>query len=122
MTLISRQFVLIDKAQLILRADLFGPDGENGVLDESDVERLLKLSNALARSIDALRKASDALEVLSTNLTPEQLLEAALKKIESQDVGTISHAIRRLRSYRAMVTNKPDTLSAADDLAALDAE
>lgn len=104
MTLIARQFSLVDWAQQALRNEMTrGMQAEGTRIGQDDIERLVQLSGALSRSVDALRKANTALEALKDGLTPAELLEAALKKIEGQDLPTINYAIKRLRAYRAMV-------------------
>lgn len=116
LTLIARQFSMIDFAQRSLRAEL--DERISGRVDESDVQRLLTMANAICRNVDALRKAENAMSALQSNLTPAELLEAAIKKIEGQDIPTITYAIRRLRAFRASVS--PQQPTALASLAALD--
>ena len=52
------------------------------------------------RTIDALKKSSDLAEELARRMTPAQLLEAALRKVEGQDLATLTYAIKRLCAYR----------------------
>lgn len=103
-TMCARQLTLLDWAQQAMRNEMkagFQAKGEH--ISESDVEKLLTLSSALVRAVDALKKADGLADELSKRMTPEQLLEAALKKIEGQDVATLNYAISRLRAYRQKI-------------------
>lgn len=92
---------MLDWAQQACRNEMQrAMQGKGLHVDISDVKKLESLSNAIVRSIDALKKSSDLADELSKRLTPEQLMEAALKKIEGQDLATLNYAIKRLRAHR----------------------
>jgi hypothetical protein len=129
--MVARQLSLLDWAQQAMRNEIErGMQGRGISIQDVDVARLEKLSNALVRAIQALRQVSDLADELSKRLTPEQLLEAALKKVEGQDAATLRYAIKRLRAYlekiapvsqaHRMQLGEPLTASAA--IAALDDE
>jgi hypothetical protein len=129
--LISRQLTLIDWAQQALRNEMQrAMQGEGKWIQPGDIGKLSELSNALVRSLDALKKHNDLAEELQKRLTGQQLLEAALKKVEGQDLPTIRYAIKRLRAYvekLAPVTSQdkqqmgePPNGRAADAIARLD--
>jgi len=99
--LVSRQLRMIDTAQRVLVKSMeqnFARPEFN--VDHLDITRIEKLSNALVRAIEALKKSSDLADELSKRKTPEQLLEIALKKIEGQNLPTLNYAIKRLRAHR----------------------
>lgn len=98
--MVARQLSLLDWAQQATRNEMQRAMAAKGnhVMDV-DVARLEKLSSALVKSIHALRQVSDLADELSKRLTPEQLLEAALKRVEGQDAATLRYAIKRLRAY-----------------------
>lgn len=91
---------MLDWAQQATRNEMLRAYQSKGVtIDLKDIERLESLSNAIVRTIDALKKSSDLADELSKRMTGEQLLEAAIKKIEGQGEKTIKYAIKRLRAY-----------------------
>ena len=99
-TIISRQLSMLDWAQQALRNEMMSGFQAKGThIDTKDIERLEKLSNAIVRAVDALKKSSDLSEELAKRLTAEQLLEAAIAKVEAQDIKTLKYAIKRLRAY-----------------------
>lgn len=129
MTLIARNFALIDWQQQALRSELQECAKQNLRVTEGQTKKLVELSNSLVRSVDALRKANDALEELKKNLTPAQLLDAAVKKIKGQDVPTLKYIVRQLEAYLEFVAagkTPPGDLDisapAADALASLEVE
>lgn len=100
-TLCARQLSLIDYAQQALRNEFgagFQSDGRS--ISGQDIQKLMDLGQALVRSADALKRSTALAEEIADKLSPEQLLEAAIKKIEAQDLGTIKYIIRRLTEYR----------------------
>ena len=98
--LIGRQMTLIDWAQQALRNEMQrAMQGSGKWIQAGDISKLSDLSNALVRSLDALKKHNDLAEELQKRLSGPNLLEAALKKIEGQDLPTIRYAIKRLRAY-----------------------
>lgn len=106
--IISRQFQLLDWAQQALRNEMKRAHQEKGEhIGMGDIGKLAELSNAIVRACDALKKHNDLATELSARLSPEQLLDAALKKVEGQDLSTIRYAIKRLRAYLEKMT--PDT-------------
>lgn len=100
-SLVSRQLGLIDWAQQALRNQLKTEGLRPGSLcTVADVSMIEKLSSSLVRAIDALKKSADVAEEMASRMSPEQLMEAALAKIEGQDLPTLNYAIRRLRAHR----------------------
>ena len=100
-TLVARQLSLIDWAQLALRREIDRGAQANGLggIGLDDIQRIEKLSNGLVRAIEALRRVTDIAEELKNRMTPEELLEAAVKKVEGQSPATIRYAIKRLRAF-----------------------
>jgi hypothetical protein len=99
-TIIARQLSMVDWAQQATRNEMMRAYQAKGLsVQVADIERLTALSTAIMRSVDALKKSSDLASELASRMTPEQLLEAALAKIEGQDIKTLRYAIRRLRAY-----------------------
>lgn len=99
--IISRQISLLDWAQQALRNEMMGARAAERMVDNRHVERLEKLSNGILRAIDALKKYDGLAEELMKRMSPEQLLDAAVRKIEGQDLATLNAVIRRLRLYRS---------------------
>ncbi len=123
--LVARQFTLIDWAQQAMRNEMRRGMQKAGTrLDPQDIETLQKLSTSLIRTIEALKKSADLADEMSKRMTPAQLLEAAIKKIEGQDVATLTATIQRLRAHRRVLApigrdaRIDDT--AADAIASLD--
>jgi len=103
-TMVSRQLSLLDWAQQAVRNELMRGYQARGVsVAIGDLEKLERLSNGIVRAIDALKKCSLIAEELASKMTPEQLLEAALKKLEGQDLATLQYAIKRLRAHRERI-------------------
>jgi HEPN domain-containing protein len=97
----SRQFALIDWQQQALRNKMKAGLGAGGKMtDPKDTKELLDLSNALTRSVEGLKKFRDMAEELAKRMGPAELLEAAMKKLEGQDLATLNYAIKRLRAHR----------------------
>lgn len=106
--IINRQFQLLDWAQQALRNEIKSAFGEHGKsISSSDIGKLSDLSNAIVRACDALKKHNDLADELEKRLSGGKLLEAALRKIEGQDLATVRYAIKRLRAYLETMT--PDT-------------
>lgn len=129
-TLVARQLSMVGLAQDRIREEMIGvnKDGDerymgDKIVTTEDIERLLDLSATLVRSIDALQRCTKVAEELKSKLTPEQVLEAAIKKIESQDLNTLSNIIQRLARFRKKnpSNNKyMKTVAAADSIADLE--
>lgn len=99
--IVARQLTLVDWAQQALRNEMKRAMQSKGEwIGEVDIAKLEKLSQSVVRAIEALRKSSDLAMEMAARMTPEQLLEAALKKIEGQDLATLNYAIKRLRAHR----------------------
>lgn len=96
-TLVSRQLALVETAQIWLRDEMAAVSKGDEPAFDFDLRKLHELSQALCRTIESLKRASDCAEEMAKRLSPEQLLEAALKKLEAQDAATIEYAIKRLR-------------------------
>jgi len=110
-TMLSRQLSLISWQQQALRIKMFGgvKNGEQALADirsggkmtfPEDTKELLDLSNALTRCMEGMKKHSDLAAELASRMTAEDLLEAALQKIEGQALPTLNYAIKRLRAKR----------------------
>lgn len=103
-TIVSRQITMLDWAQQAVRNEMKRALAGTGLhLQHKDLEKLEKLSNAIVRAVDALKKSSDLAEELSKRMSPADLLEAACQKIEGQDLPTINYFIKRLRAYRERI-------------------
>lgn len=85
-------------------------------ISSDDISKLAELSNAIVRAVDGLKKYDGLADELQRRLSPKQLLEAAIKKIEGQDIPTLNYAIRRLRAYRATLApvSGPETKQLGD--------
>jgi hypothetical protein len=130
-TLVARQLSMVNWAQVVVRNEFrraMENRGSTIVLAPKDIERLEKLSNTLVRTIDALKKSSDLTEELSKRMSPEQLLDAAIRKIEAQDLKVLNYAIKRLRAHRERIAPTGgqgpvvDTATASDAVASLESE
>ncbi len=101
-TIISRQFSMLDLAQQAVRNWMVAASAtQEGLhVGEGDISKLEKLSNAIVRAVDGLKKSSDLADEMSKRMSPEQLLEAACQKIEAQDLPTLNYFLKRLRAYR----------------------
>ncbi len=100
-TIIARQFSMLDLAQQAVRNwMLAGAASADGLhVGEGDLAKLEKLSNAIVRAVDGLKKSSDVADEMSKRMSPEQLLEAACQKLEAQDLPTLRYFIKRLKAY-----------------------
>lgn len=109
--MLSRQLSLISWQQQALRIKMFGgvkspeqalEDVRKGgkITYPEDTKELLDLSNALARAIEGMKKHSDLASELASRMSAEDLLEAAMQKIEGQSLPTINYCIKRLRAKR----------------------
>jgi hypothetical protein len=114
--LIARQFSLIDWAQQALRNKMM-TYSEGVAIDPHDIKKLMELSNALARNLEGMRKHADLAEEMAKRLTGKQLLEAALRKIEGQDLATLNECIKHLRAHRKRLApiTQVDILSVGGD-------
>lgn len=123
MTIISRQLAMLDWAQQACRIEMQRGMQKSGVrFDAKDIDKLAGLASAIVKTVDALKKSTDLAEELAKRMTPEQLLEAALAKVEAQDTATIAYAIKRLRAHRERIA-PPTRLpyqSASDAVAGLE--
>lgn len=128
-TLVGRQLSMVGLAQDRVRQEMLGltDDGQPGKISKpitlDDVERLNDLSNALVRSIDALQRATKVADELKDKLTPEQVLDAAIAKIKSQDLATITDIIKQLERHRKRDPKHnaaAEVRGAADDIANLE--
>lgn len=100
----ARQLSMLDWAQQAMRNEMqraMQSKGEH--IQAVDIDKLVQLSNGLVRAIDAMKKSSDLGDELAKRLTAEQLLEAAIKKVEGQDIATLNYAIKRLRAHRERI-------------------
>lgn len=96
-SLIERALMLVDEQLNSLRVEMAGEGAVDGT------KRLLDVANSLCRCIDSLRKYNDLADELQRVMSPEQLLEAAIVKLEGQDLKILNYAIKRLRAHRERV-------------------
>lgn len=110
-TMLSRQLSLINWQQQALRIKMFGgvKSADQALKDirsggkttfPEDTKELLDLSNALTRTMEGMKKHSDLAAELASRMTAEDLLEAAIKKLEGQSLVALTYAIKRLRAKR----------------------
>lgn len=115
-TMLARQLSMISWQQQALRIKMMGASGRlHGIkpeealmdvrsggrtTDPADTKELLDLSNSLVRAIEAMKKHMDMAKDLAAMMSPEELLEAALAKLEGQSLPTLNYAIKRLRAKR----------------------
>lgn len=98
-TLIQRQLSMLGQAQMSVRVEMTaGMQRDGGRICLDDCLKLEKLSSAIARSVDTLKKSQELTQYLDARRSPDELLEAALAKVEAQTVPTIRYAIKRLRA------------------------
>lgn len=140
MTMLDRQLSMISWQQQALRWKMMGGRSVKDAMkegptdfraggkytDPSDTQEILTLSNALARAIEAMKKHSDMATELASRLSGEQLLEAALHKIEGQSLPYLNYAIKRLRAKREALApvlglERADIGKAVEDEKATDA-
>lgn len=123
-TIVARQLTMLSWAQQAMRNEMKRAMQAKGEwISGEDVAKLEKLSQAIVRAIDALKRSSDLASEMASRLSAEELLEAALRKIESQDVATLNYAIKRLRAHRERIApvggfdkiqmGEPETATAA---------
>jgi hypothetical protein len=118
-TLIARQFSIIDTAQQWLKAEMEAVARGESETVGFDVRRIHELAQALARTLESLKKSADLADEMAKRLSPQQLLEAAIKKLEAQDLATIEYAIKRLRDVRRDVAPEASDVRATDAIAEL---
>jgi hypothetical protein len=118
-TFVSRQLSLIDTAQRWLRDEMTAIAAGEEELAGFDIRKLHELSQALCRTVEALKRASDVAEEMVKRMSPEQLLEAAIQKIAAQDRPTVEYAIKRLRETRRDMSPVDEEQPAADAIADL---
>lgn len=100
-TIVSRQLTMLDWAQQAMRNEMKRAMQSKGEwISTDDITKLEKLSQAIVRGIEALKRCSELTDELASRLSAEQLLEAAIKKVEGQDLATINYAIKRLKAHR----------------------
>lgn len=100
-TIVARQLTMLDWAQQAMRNEMKRAMQAKGQwIVAEDISKLEKLSMAIVRAIEALKRSSDLASEMAARMSPEQLLEAAIKKIEGQDLATLNYAIKRLRAHR----------------------
>lgn len=103
-TIVSRQLTMLDWAQQAMRNEMKRAMQADGKwISAEDISKLEKLSQAIVRAIDALKRSDDLAKELSARMSPEQLLDAAIKKVEAQDIATLNYAIKRLRAHRERI-------------------
>lgn len=83
------------------------------------VKRVAELSTALAKAMDAVAKATKAQDSILSRLSEAQHVEAAIRRLESQDPGVVRLAIRRLRKAADGITEQRELRTASDAIASL---
>lgn len=100
-TIVSRQLTMLDWAQQAMRNEMKRAMQAKGQwISGEDIGKLEKLSQAIVRAIAALKASDELAKEMSSRMSAEELLEAALKKLEGQDLATLNYAIKRLRAHR----------------------
>jgi hypothetical protein len=116
-TLVDEQLVIAqwmqDSFKETIRKRLAGSKPQ-GILLE-DVKVFEQMTSCLATAIRTLEKVDAVAEEMSKRLSAEQLLEAALKKIESHEPQTIKWAIKRLRARLELAAPQRAPLVTATD-------
>ena len=100
---VADQLTMLSWQQDALRNEMKAAFSRGRFGDAEIVARLEKLSSGILKAIEALKKYDDLAEELQKRMTPEQLIEHAIKRIEGQDTATLNHIIKRLRRYRASI-------------------
>jgi hypothetical protein len=122
-TLVERQFVIAEWMQSAFREEIRRRMGEPRLhINSDDVKRFESLTMSLSRAVESLKKVSVMADELASRMSAEQLLDAALKKIEAQDTGFVKYSIKRLKAHLERVLPKAaqiDTETAADALRGL---
>ncbi len=116
-TLVDEQLVLAQWMQKsfkeTIRKKLSGSEPKGISFEE--IRIFEKMSSILADAIRTLEKVDAVAEEMSKRLTGEQLLEAALKKIETQEPQTIKWAVKRLKAALELKAPKAAPLTTASD-------
>lgn len=103
-SIIERQITMLDWAQQACRNEMkSGMQKDGKRIDLKDVEKLESLAQSIIRTVDALKKYEGVAAEIEKRLTPAQLLEWAIAKIEGQDTATLNAIIKRLRATRALI-------------------
>jgi carbamoylphosphate synthase large subunit len=113
-TMLSRQLAIIDAAQDYLDAKL-----RSGEFTERECKTMVGMCSALNSTVQALARSSKFAEELAARMTPRQLLDAAIEKLEAQDEPTLTYCIRRLRAARAKIPVKREPATTATAVGAL---
>jgi hypothetical protein len=109
LTLCERQFVVAEWMQSAFRDELRRRMGTSSVaISMDDVKRFEGISIALDRAVKTARAALDTAEELAGRMTAEQLLEAALKKIQAQETSYVRYAMKVLRAHLDRVAPRAD--------------
>lgn len=108
-TLCERQFVIAEWMQAAFREELRKRmEAPTVTVSMDDVKRFAEITVGLDRAVNTARKALDTAEELANRMTAEQLLEAALKKIQTQEPAFVRYAIKVLRAHLDRVVPKAD--------------
>jgi hypothetical protein len=106
-TLVDRQLVLAEWMQSSLREEIRRKmSASDPKLTMDDVRRFETMTQALHRCFQTLKGADDLAEEMQKRMTGQQILEAALKKIEAQEPQTVKWAIKRLKAHMELATPK----------------
>lgn len=101
-SIIERQITMLDWAQQATRNEMkSGMQKDGKRIDLKDVAKLESIAQSIIRTVDALKKYEGVAAEIEKRLTPAQLLEWAIAKIEGQDLATLNAIIKRLRAHRA---------------------
>jgi hypothetical protein len=115
-TLVDRQLVLAEWMQGSLTEEVRRRlTSQNPFITVDDVKRFDVMTTCLATAIRTLKGVNDLAEEMSKRMTGEQLLEAAVDKIEAQEPQTIRWAIKRLKATLERRVPKAAPLRTATD-------
>jgi hypothetical protein len=105
MALVGRLYAEVDWGMTALRNMMkTGIGAAKGMnVSYEDTEKLAKVSAALCNALVAHDRAIKLMDKLKEAKTPAELLEIAVKKIEGQDLATMSAIIKRLRDKRKSI-------------------
>lgn len=102
--LIRAQLDLIDRQQSAMCGAV--------TAGHSDLAKLETLSRSIHRAVEAVAAAQRAYKDIADQLTPSQLVDALIRKLEVEDVAVLGYAIRRLvATRRQRLGGRPGTLA-----------
>lgn len=119
--IVTRQLTMLGWAQQCIRDEFARRmNSKNPSVEQAEIVQLEKLSNGILRAIEAMRRSEELTEEIANKLSPDQLIEALLKKLERQDAATVKYAIKRLRAHLERIAPDGPVRTDADKRAATD--